>query len=648
MKKFHLLISICLLNTFWTYAQTPIFDDSFVHEIRITSTDTNLWNNLQNDYNMFYPDVPYTNVTVEMDGTILDEVGVRQKGFSSNFFPMTNKKPLKLNFGKFVVGQEYDGVKRLNLMNGFGDPAMIKDKMAYDMFRMHGIPSPRVAHTKLYINDTYWGIYSMIEQIDKNYLKRNFSDNDGNLWKNKGNSELTWAGTNPNSYTFELQTNETENDWSKFIEFIDVINNTNSITFKEDLEAVFDVDEYLRILAIDLLINNWDSYIEHGRNWYLYHEPNTNKIHWLPWDYNFAFDSHPNGSQDFPLFNFSGKVLIDRILNVPEFKEQYLVYMCEILAVNFENLRMDPLLDAQLGLIETDWDTATNNIYNGVDVENAINSDTWFGDFTGLSKGFKKFIADRKINMQQRLVNEGFTCTPLAAPINNQDVVINEFMASNGEGSIWEDQDNEHDDWIELYNNTDAAIDLNNYFLSDSRSFLHKWELPDVSIPANGYLIIWADKDPQQEGIHAKFDIDKDGDELFLSYLDRTIIDEIDWSEEIIENTTLARIPNGTGDFVVTDVTFNAENGVELGVDSITFDFGIVVYPNPANEYISIAFNNEIASSVIVYDMIGRQVYKTNNEENILSIDVSNWQTGMYSIALKSNNYQITKRIIIN
>ena len=168
-------------------AQPDLFDDTVLHEIRINSSDANLWQHLEDDYDMFYPDVPYRMATVTVDGVVLEDVGVRQKGFSSNFFCTTNKKPLKLNFGKFIVDQEYDDVKRLNLANGVGDPALTKDKVVYDMYRMHGIPGPRVAHTKIYINNTYWGIYAMIEQIDKNYLKRNFADNDGNLWKNKGN-----------------------------------------------------------------------------------------------------------------------------------------------------------------------------------------------------------------------------------------------------------------------------------------------------------------------------------------------------------------------------------------------------------------------------------------------------------------------------
>jgi len=654
MKKTYnyALFCILLVSLFRVNAQS-LFDNSMLHEIRITSTEVGFWDILDAEYAEFLnngTEIPYHSVTVEVDGNILEDVGVRQKGFSSNFFATTNKKPLKLNFGKYVEDQRYDKVKKLNLANGVGDPAIAKDRMVYDMFRQHGIPSPRVAHTKVYINDEYWGIYGMIEQIDKRYLKRNFADKTGNLWKNKANSTLSWQGTNPDNYTFELQTNEEDNDWTKFIDFIDFINNTSDTEFKDGIEAIFDLDEYLRILAIDILTNNWDSYIEHGRNWYLYYEPKTDKMHWLPWDYNFSLDRGVQGFEDFSiLLNNFQKILVQRTLNIPEFRVRYLNYMCEIIDINFTNNRIDPILDEGLDVIDDDWDTATNNFFTLSDLQDEINGNIWFGAFgVSAAQGLKKFIEDRTVVMESELDNQSHTCTPLELPINNQDVVINEFMAQNAEGSLWFDQDNENDDWVELYNNTANDISLKNYFLSDSQSFIHKWEFPeDAIILANSYLIVWTDKDPQQEGLHTKFNLDKDGDELFLSYLDGTIIDSVDFNEEQAENQSLSRIPNGTGEFIVADVTFNAEN---TNANASVTDFatkGIMMYPNPASVDLKIDFKNTIASEIVIYDLLGRVVYNTNNNKENINIDLSNWNSGVYLVRFISEDYNVSQRIIV-
>jgi len=651
-KYSFLLLVFSLTNLF---GQSSLFDGSYMHEIRITSTENNFWQLLDDDYADFLDNdvpIPYHSVTVEVDGNILENVGARQKGYSSNFFTNTTKKPLKLNFGKFVEDQKYDGVKKINLANGLGDPAIIKDKIVYDMFRMHGIPSPRVSHVKVFIQDEYWGVYAIIEQIDKRYLKRNFADKNGNLWKNKGNSDLEWLGTNPNAYSFELQTNEDENDWTKFIEFVDFINNSSNTEFKDGIESIFDLDEYLRILAIDILTNNWDSYIQHGRNWYLYYEPNTNKIHWLPWDYNFAFDRSESGFEDFPIIlNDNEKILIKRILEVPEFRIRYLNYLCEILEVNFTEDRLFVKLDTQLDLIDDEWSLATNNIYNLTTVQSSINN-SWNGEPInfGVVQGFKKFIEDRTPIVANDISNENHTCIPLELPLNEHDVVINEFMAQNMEGSPWNDQENEHDDWIELFNNTNSDINLTNYFLSDSPSFIHKWEFSENTIiPANGYLIVWADKDPQQGELHTKFNLDKDGDELLLSYIDGTIIDSVDYSEEQEENKSLSRIPNGTGDFIVADVTFSTENTNEnLGFYNSSINQGILIYPNPADNILNINFTNKIADKIIIFDLLGREVYNTKNNISILSIDVSNWNTGMYVIKFINNSFNITEKFIVN
>ena len=544
-------------------AQYSLFDDSYLHEIRITSTDPNFWQTLSDDW-AAGGDIPYQNTTVEIDGNVLLEVGVRQKGFSSNFFVSTTKKPLKLKFNEFIEDREFDGVRRLNLMNGVGDPALIKDKLAYDMFRFHGIPGPRVAHTKLFINDVYWGVYGMIEQIDKRYLKRNFADDDGNLWKNQGNSDLSWLGENPDNYTFELQTNEEENDWSKFLGFVDFINNATDIEFENDFTDIFHLDEYLRIVAIDVLINNWDSYHEHGRNWYMYHEPKSNKMHWMPWDYNFAFDRATNGDGDLDLIqNNFGKILNVRIFNTPELRTRVMDYMCELLDYNFVSARLTPMMDAQVDLIEEDWDSS-NNFFTFQTIENYIDGTVWTGSPIGFGayQSLKDFMIDRRISIQTDLNNQGHTCNVLPEAVAQQDLVINEFMADNDDDSPWSDQDGEFDDWIELYNNTNQPINLENYFLSDTSTFEHKWELPNIEIPANGYLIVWADKDVEQAGLHTKFSLDKDGEQIILSYIDGSIIDSVVFDEQE-GNISMSRIPNGTGPFVVTPaVTFATSNDI--------------------------------------------------------------------------------------
>nr|WP_282959061.1 CotH kinase family protein [Desulfobacter hydrogenophilus] len=133
------------------------------------------------------------------------------------------------------------------------------------------------------------------------------------------------------------------------------------------------------------------------------------------------------------------------------------------------------------------------------------------------------------------------------------DIVINEFMADN-ETSVT-DQDDEYDDWIELYNNTDSDISLKGWSLSDDAAEPDLWVFPDISIPANGYLIVWADNDEAQDGLHTNFKLSAFGETILLSSPDLTVMDEITFEEQT-PDLSMARFPNGTGEFNQMEPTF--------------------------------------------------------------------------------------------
>jgi hypothetical protein len=139
-----------------------------------------------------------------------------------------------------------------------------------------------------------------------------------------------------------------------------------------------------------------------------------------------------------------------------------------------------------------------------------------------------------------------------------KSVVINELMAVNS--TIVADQNGEFDDWFELYNSTSADIDISGYYLSDNESKISKWKIPyGTIIKSSGYLIVWADKDTTQAGLHANFKLSSAGEELVLSDPDLNVIDEIKYPGQTLE-LSYSRFPDGTGDFVWQIPTFNASN----------------------------------------------------------------------------------------
>jgi len=219
------------------------------------------------------------------------------------------------------------------------------------------------------------------------------------------------------------------------------------------------------------------------------------------------------------------------------------------------------------------------------------------------------------------------------------DVVINEFMADNS--TTITDPDGEYDDWIELYNNTDFSFGLEGYYMTDDADELSKWQFPDVSIEANGYLIVWADEDEEQEGLHANFKLSANGEELYLTAPDGvSIFDQITFGAQTTDITT-GRYPNGTGDFVVMLPTFNAENGNAVGIQNIVVsDPEVKIYPNPASDWLKIEINDEKSYQFEIYNFFGSLIYEGIFVKEA-KLAVSEWPSGLYVLKIAGKGYRI-------
>ena len=161
-------------------------------------------------------------------------------------------------------------------------------------------------------------------------------------------------------------------------------------------------------------------------------------------------------------------------------------------------------------------------------------------------------------------------------------VVINEFLADNESGAT--DPNGQYEDWVELYNTTAAPVLLSGAFLSDKADNLAKWPFPSTAtIPANGYLVVWLDEDQNQPGLHANFKLSKDGEAIYFSNADGSIVDQIEFGAQITDVTT-GRCPNGTGPFdAMNAATPNAVNSCSTATgEADDAAFQLKVFPNPA------------------------------------------------------------------
>ena len=227
---------------------------------------------------------------------------------------------------------------------------------------------------------------------------------------------------------------------------------------------------------------------------------------------------------------------------------------------------------------------------------------------------------------------EFYTVDATYATLNVGDLVINEILASNDTGET--DEEGEYEDWIELYNTTDATLSLDNLYLSDDASDPLVYQFPaGTTLDADSYLIVWCDKDPEQGDFHADFKFSSGGETAILSYADGTILQNITFGEQTTD-MAYARNPNGTGDFVIQAPTFGANNET-LSVDEVTFNNHLKYFPNPTNNYLTLENTNFSIESVEVYNLQGQQLFKGGYvNENAVNIDFTSFSKGLYLVVV--------------
>ncbi len=394
-------------------AGDALFGAAQVHDIYVNFTQTGWWDSLVANYTA---DI-YMRAALVIDGVTYDTIGIKMKGNSSYNNP-SKKKSFKIGIDEYVSGQKHDGLKKFNLNNQFKDPSFMREKLMCDFANQMGANCPRCTYTRVYLNNVYWGLYNIVEEIDKTYLGKNFTDKKGNLFKGDPNGDLKWINSTPSSYytKYELKTNETQNNWSDLVHLIDKINNTVSTSFHDSMESVIRTTSVLKSWALTNIFVNLDSYLGSGHNYYIYDDSTNFKFHYILWDINEAFGNFNMGMSVTTLQNLSmyylsnptNRPLYNKMLANTQYKADLTTQYCNMVPY-FSNALLDPKIDSIKNLIMTDVQNDTMKFYSYNDFLNNINSNVTvpqgMGTFT--VPGIKSFIAARNTALVNELATQG-------------------------------------------------------------------------------------------------------------------------------------------------------------------------------------------------------------------------------------------------
>ncbi|MFI5202888.1 MAG: CotH kinase family protein [Flavobacteriales bacterium] len=424
---FSKLVLFAVLLPFSISAQTAgdsFFGLSNVHTIKLYFSQPNYWDSLVAAYNGDY----YIAADVEIDGNYIYGIGAKFKGNSSYNNPNI-KKSMKLDFNEFVQGQDYDGLKKLNLNNGFKDPTFLREKTALEFMISHNVPAPRCTYANVYFNDTLWGFYMIVEEIDDEFLNRWFLNNKGNLFKGDPTGDLKWFGSTPSSYypKYELHNNDLQNDWTDLVAFINVVNNSPAGTFASDLDTFFNVDRYIKYWATTNLFVNLDSYMGSGHNYYLYHDSVANKFEFIVWDINESYGVFTMGMNVSQLESLAvihipspatNRPLNNRMIQDVNLKQQLYDEVCDLIHFDFSIWNMEWYIDSLANVIRPHVYADPNKFYSNQNFEDNINTNiTVVGPGGGTMPGLKSFLINRRISIASELAMNG--CTVDLHQLNN-------------------------------------------------------------------------------------------------------------------------------------------------------------------------------------------------------------------------------------
>ena len=360
----------------WGDALGYVFDESVIPEIHVTVSEAE-WNRLLKAYDANHNTQEFVRCDVRYrkgdETTVIGNAGLRLKGNTSRRRPEGNdgqrhnaQSPnwhhchFGLDFHEYEKDPAHTvhGLRRVDLKWFKDDPAYVREIYCYDLFRRFGVwTAVRDVYARLWIKvgdgkEAYFGVYGMLEHIDKNYIRsrrEGFGQKGGNLWKCRYPADLRKVNADMgvdddlHDHTYELKTNTEEGFEPAKAQLQHFIRNLNSLSggaFDAWIASVMDVDLFLRTLAVNVAVGMWDDYWNNMNNYYLYFdkaEGTDYRVFFIPYDYDNTLGTSTNcgvqsdsGRQDPYAWGNSAYPLTTKILKNEIWKAQYKAYLKEL------------------------------------------------------------------------------------------------------------------------------------------------------------------------------------------------------------------------------------------------------------------------------------------------------------------------------
>lgn len=404
-----------------------LFEDSELHEIRFSQVDTMLFINTKD----------YQEVDVLIDGNALADVGFKRKG-NISAYPETNKYAIKIKTNKYVDGQEYDGIKEFTLHMNYQDPSMLREKLTYELCNEMGLHALRTAFAKVYIDDKYWGLYTLVEAKDEMF-KQQFDNRDMDAIESLDFGNLCYLGADPAEYDvdqnggmpyYKLENGDGATAWPRFVEMLDVANNTPTENYIATVLPKFNLEDFFTLQVVNVYLLNFDSYIAFMGNQIFIYDDKESRWEICPWDFNASFGLWETGLHQYDNYPIIPETIDEgciasKINEVPELKNYYLERMCEMMNEGMDTMKMYQRID----FLRNQIADAVYEDHRKVITNEQFDKACSFGHeyvFDNNVPGLKSFVRGRYLYVKNALKEMGFDCAQDVKEVNpvNKHAVV--------------------------------------------------------------------------------------------------------------------------------------------------------------------------------------------------------------------------------
>ncbi len=372
-------------------AQVPdLYDPDTIRDVYLQFSQPNYWTLLTNNY------VTDTNIAADMtvDGITYPNVGVRFRGNTSYTMLPTQpnqgweKKSFNIELDWQVASQDIYGYDHLNLNNGFHDPTFLREFLTYMVMRRHGV-APKANFVRLFLNGSLWGLYINVQQPNKDMMKQWFRSNDGNRYRcfptsggfTNGRCAYTVLSPNtPASYLAAYQAKQ--GDGTDLMNMCTVLNAMTTATPQSTLTTVFSVDAFYRYAAVMNACGNIDSYLESGKDHFLYIDEVHGDGTTFPFDLNESWEASTTLAPDYQTTN-AFRPGFTKTLQFADWTQRYKAHLKSVVEKTFNPTVMNPLITQYHAMIDPYVQADPKKIYTYAQFTTNLNSSVTIGGGPG-------------------------------------------------------------------------------------------------------------------------------------------------------------------------------------------------------------------------------------------------------------------------